>query len=92
MKKTKHNTMYRAIVGLAGLFAVVYCTLGVALAVDTTEFASTFLGGSDSDSITNSVRDANGNIYVAGATKSADFPTTPGVHGPAYHGGTSDLG
>ncbi|MCP3937822.1 MAG: hypothetical protein GY708_20940, partial [Actinomycetia bacterium] len=37
------------------------------------------------------VRDASGDIYVVGGTNSADFPTTPGVHGPAYHGGGSDF-
>lgn len=37
---------------------------------------STFLGGSDSDNITCLTIDDNNNIYVAGFTKSPDFPTT----------------
>ena len=34
--------------------------------------------------------DAQGNIYIASVTASADFPVTAGSFGTAYHGGTSD--
>lgn len=40
---------------------------------------STFFGGSGGDAIRDVEADAEGNIYVAGTTRSGDFPTTAGA-------------
>jgi hypothetical protein len=40
---------------------------------------STYLGGSADDGIRDAEVDAAGNVYVAGTTRSPDFPTTPGA-------------
>lgn len=51
---------------------------------------STFLGGSgEDDAIMGARLDPGGNIYVAGHTKSMDFPVTPGCAQPQL-GGLSD--
>lgn len=47
---------------------------------------STYLGGSDRDRAFGLDLDTSGNIYVAGDTLSADFPTTSGAFQPAYAG------
>jgi hypothetical protein len=41
---------------------------------------STFFGGSAAEGIRDAEVDTLGNIYVAGTTRSADFPTTPGAY------------
>ena len=41
---------------------------------------STFFGGSAGDMIRDVEADRAGNIYVAGTTRSPDFPTTPGAY------------
>lgn len=48
--------------------------------------ASTFLGGNDDESYVHAEVNASGNIYVAGVTRSTDFPQAMGVSrlGPAY--------
>jgi ankyrin repeat protein len=46
----------------------------------TTEFASTYLGGSGHEFCEAIAVDDAGNIYVAGNTRSADFPTTDGTY------------
>jgi Beta-propeller repeat len=53
---------------------------------------STYLGGSgqDNDLGGGIAVDAGGNAYVAGHTKSTDFPTTPGAFQPVYGGGLWD--
>ncbi|MEX1309597.1 MAG: DUF11 domain-containing protein [Candidatus Sulfomarinibacteraceae bacterium] len=77
------------IIWLAGLVAALIMTAGIASA--DPPLASTFLGGSGGESSYRSVRDADGNIYVANTTTSTDFPTTPGVHGPTFFGGSHDI-
>ncbi|MBM3288639.1 MAG: hypothetical protein FJY92_00665 [Candidatus Hydrogenedentes bacterium] len=50
---------------------------------------STFLGGSGDDECWEKSRfglDAGGNIYIAGMTKSADFPATPGAFDETHNG------
>ncbi len=41
---------------------------------------STFFGGSAGEGIRDVEVDSLGNVYVAGTTRSADFPTTPGAY------------
>jgi len=52
--------------------------------------ASTFLGGNDMEWNAYLAIDGRGNIYLAGNTESADFPTTPGAYERIKKGG--DLG
>ena len=47
---------------------------------------STYLGGDSGESASAITSDGDGNIYVAGATGSADFPTTPGAYDESYNG------
>ena len=61
----------------------------------TTVFFSTYLGGAgnenDATETAGSIAlDANGNVYVAGDTVSADFPTTGNAFQPAYAGGVNN--
>jgi hypothetical protein len=49
------------------------------VAADGSILYVTFLGGSGSDEARGVARDAAGNLYVAGATNSGDFPTTAGA-------------
>jgi hypothetical protein len=51
---------------------------------------STYLGGSSYDVGYGIAVDASGNAYVAGATGSTDFPTTPGTFQPGFAGGIDD--
>ncbi|MDX6577345.1 MAG: hypothetical protein QOE96_3298, partial [Blastocatellia bacterium] len=53
---------------------------------------STYIGGSGQDRADGLALDGNGNAYVVGRvdSSSTDFPTTPGVIGPAYRGGDFD--
>lgn len=48
---------------------------------------STYLGGFTQDVPRSIDVGADGKVYVAGYTYSADFPTTPGSHKPFYSGG-----
>ena len=61
----------------------------------TTVFFSTYLGGAGSENNATETAgritlDGNGNIYVAGDTVSADFPTTGNAFQPAYAGGANN--
>ncbi len=51
---------------------------------------STYLGGTQDDFGRGIALDPSGNIYVAGATFSTDFPTTSGSLEPSYMGGPYD--
>ena len=56
----------------------------------TTLLAATYFGGSGNDGGFPGVAlavDGGGNVYVAGKTLSADFPTTPGAYDRDHHGG-----
>ncbi|MEW6441951.1 MAG: PKD domain-containing protein [bacterium] len=46
--------------------------------------ASTFLGGAGNEWAMALTLDGAGNVYVAGATTSANFPTTPGAYDTSY--------
>lgn len=59
-----------------------------------TVVSSTYIGGSGLEDDWRSpelVQDGDGNIYIAGITKSTDFPTTTGVFQEKYNGGTHDV-
>ena len=47
---------------------------------------STFLGGTGRDWGVSIARDSAGNLYVAGYTTSADFPTTPAAYDTTHNG------
>lgn len=49
------------------------------LTIDPTLVYSTYLGGSNSDTISAMVLDGSGNAYLTGTTSSTDFPVTPGA-------------
>lgn len=51
---------------------------------------STFIGGSERDSGHSLTIDADGNAYVTGQTKSADFPTTPNAFDRSFNYGGND--
>lgn len=53
---------------------------------------STLLGGSRADLVTALTIDGNGNIFLAGATNSNDFPVSTGTVGTALGGGTCQSG
>jgi hypothetical protein len=70
---TSHN-------GLSDAFVVKLDPAGSALAY------STFLGGTDYDSVTAIAVDESGQVYVAGQTSSADLPTTAGAFDTSHNG------
>jgi hypothetical protein len=49
---------------------------------------ATFLGGSADEGGSGIAIDGAGSAYVAGTTRSADFPATPGAVDPSYNGGS----
>lgn len=53
---------------------------------------STYLGGADLDNARRLAVNSAGNAYVAGYTRSADFPTTTGAYREDYIGGALDCG
>ncbi|MCL6478057.1 MAG: SBBP repeat-containing protein [Peptococcaceae bacterium] len=50
--------------------------------------ASTYIGGSDSDCAYSLAVDGEGNIYMAGTTRSTDYPSTPGSYNSSHNGST----
>ncbi len=60
------------------------------LVIDPVLAFSTYLGGSERDVAVAVATDSLGNVYVAGFTTSATFPTTPGA-GDTTHNGSNDL-
>ncbi len=48
---------------------------------------ATFIGGTDDDGMNNIVLDGHGNLYIAGYTKSTDFPTTADAFCQTHSGG-----
>jgi|GEM_PF-1837859 len=48
--------------------------------------ASTFVGGASNDGINSMFRDGSGNLYVAGWTRSLEFPATPSAYNRIHHG------
>ncbi len=52
---------------------------------------STFFGGTISDNSNDIGTDGVGNIYVAGDTRSTNFPTTNGANDTSFNGGLSDI-
>jgi gliding motility-associated-like protein len=56
----------------------------------TTRLWATYLGGSDNEQPHSLVTDPAGNLYLLGATRSLNFPTTPGAYQP-QSGGNIDI-
>lgn len=56
------------------------CTAGTCADKSYDLAFSTFFGGSAGDMIRDVEADSRGNLYVAGTTRSPDFPTTPGAY------------
>jgi len=58
-----------------------------------TLIGSTFLGGSSKDGHyeTHMAVDGDGHVFVAGRTRSTDFPYTPGCYQDEHSGGTNDM-
>jgi uncharacterized protein (TIGR03437 family) len=59
------------------------------LVIDPVLTYSTFLGGSDYDEIDGIAIDPQGNLIVAGASQSTDFPTTAASLSPLYPDGSA---
>ncbi len=58
------------------------------LVIDPYIVYSTYLGGSNRDSITDVAVDASGDAYVYGTTGSTNFPIMPGAYQPSIDGNT----
>lgn len=53
---------------------------------------STYLGGSDLDSVRRIAADSAGNVFLAGSTRSPDFPVTAGAYQENFTGGVDACG
>ncbi len=62
------------------------------IVVDPVLSYASYFGGSDYDTATSIARDAAGNTYVAGYTRSADLPTTQGSLSATAPGGSFGVG
>ena len=51
----------------------------------TTLLASTYIGGTNYDTILDMALDKTGDIYFTGTTSSSDFPITSGAYNTSYH-------
>jgi hypothetical protein len=63
-----------------------------ALVIDPVLVYSSFLGGSQKNSLSRIAIDSAGNAYVAGFTASGDFPTAPTPQAVTFGGGSSQRG
>jgi len=52
--------------------------------------SSTFLGGTESETVYSMCINGGGNVYVVGDTRSSNFPVTFGAYDTTYRGGISD--
>ncbi len=71
-------------------FCVPNSDLELALMIDPGLEWSTYLGGSADDNLISLDLTTAGNIVIAGATESVDFPVTPGAYDTTFIGGTND--
>jgi len=71
---------FKLLAGNAVGFALGSYDRAKALTIDPTLVYSTYLGGSNSDTISAIALDGSGNAYLTGTTSSTDFPVTPGAY------------
>lgn len=64
---------------------------GAPLVIDPGLIHSTYVGGKDTDEVTSITVDNAGVVTIAGATRSIDFPTTPGAWDRLHRGGGWDV-
>ncbi|MFQ5607900.1 MAG: SBBP repeat-containing protein, partial [Candidatus Zixiibacteriota bacterium] len=62
---------------------------GLALIIDPVVTFNMIFGGSGQDDASDVAIDSNGDLYITGSTRSADFPTTAGLD-TSYNGGMRD--
>lgn len=63
-----------------------------ALVIDPVLMYSSFLGGSQTNSLSRIAIDSTGNAYVAGVTASGDFPASPTPQATTFGGGSAQRG